>query len=287
MKTIATAICALSALAAANLAAESLADMPVEKRQARSVHLNYAPLAPDADAVTVTARVLEVQTNSYFMLVGWDNGYCGLQDLHGDRVFIFSVWEIGDPHDFTAREADVPEEERAKVIYAAEKVVVKRFEHEGTGAKTMAGLPWRTNDVVTAKIEAKEAGEKHREYACYIKMNGSEWFHFATISTPCKDKSAPLIKNVYSFIEDFWRNGTSQKLVRRAEFGNVATRSAKTGQWGPACAAMFTADGSENTNIDGGVAPSGNFFLQTGGETKNEHAKPFEVIYLPEKKEME
>ncbi|MBQ6457593.1 MAG: DUF3472 domain-containing protein [Kiritimatiellae bacterium] len=276
---------AILAFAAAALCAVHAADKPKaeppERSQARSVHLMYAPLARDADAAMVSTVVTEVQTNSYYMILGWDNGYCGLQDIDGIRAFIFSVWEPGNPFDFTAKEKDVPEGERARVLFAAQNVTVERFQHEGTGAKTIAGLDWKQGERVTVKVEAKRDGDDRIAFSCFIRRGASaEWLHFATISTLCKPFGNALISNIYSFIEDFWRNGHSQTLSRRAEFFNVVTRSAATGEWKKAFAARFTADGSANTNIDAGAVRDSAFFLATGGATKNDNAPLYSIIYL-------
>lgn len=250
-------------------------------RQARSVHLFYAPLAKDADAARVSINVTEVQTNSYYMMLGWDNGYCGLQDIHGQRAFIFSVWEPGDPFDFSAKEKDVPEEQRAKVLYAAPNVIITRFQHEGTGAKTIAGLNWEAGERITVKVEAKRDGEDRIAYSCYLRLVPSaEWLHFATISTLANDFRGALISNIYSFIEDFWRNGQSATVSRRAEYSQIATRSAETGLWMNAYAARFSADTTDSRAIDAGLAGDNAFFLATGGKTINDHAAVGDIIYL-------
>lgn len=64
----------------------------VAKRQARSVHLVYDTNGNGATAAMGTVKVTETQTNSYYSVLGWDCGYCGIQDstAHG-KILIFSV----------------------------------------------------------------------------------------------------------------------------------------------------------------------------------------------------
>ena len=268
---------------AADAAAAKRAEQ-IAKRQARSVHLFYAPLAKDADAARVTVNVTEVQTNSYYMMLGWDNGYCGLQDIYGQRAFIFSVWEPGDPFDFAAKEKDVPEELRAKILYAAPNVSTTRFEHEGTGAKAISGINWTQGECLTVKVEAKRDGKDRIAYSCYLRLLPSaEWLHFATISTLANDFRGALISNIHSFVEDFWRNGYSATVSRRAEYSQIATRSAETGEWVKAYAARFSADSTDSRAIDAGVTDNDAFFLATGGKTINDHAAVGDIIYLKNK----
>ena len=78
----------------------------------------------------------------------------------------------------------------------------------------------------------------------------------------------PVLTGINSFVEDFWRNGESRKLVRRATFTGYASRESADAKFVPASAAWFTADANALKTVDAGPVPGG-AFLQTGGETKN------------------
>jgi hypothetical protein len=75
---------------------------------------------------------------------------------------------------------------------------------------------------------------------------------------------------LYSFLEDFRRDGRSVLEVRRARFGNGWVKTAG-GDWSPLNRARFTASGAEwedKDRINAGVEDD-RFFLATGGDTKN------------------
>ena len=247
--------------------------------QARSVHLFYIPQFLHPESAMVTMTVKEAQENSFYMALGWNSGYFGLQDFNGYRIFIFSVWEPGDPHDYKALEKDVPEESRAKILFAAENVVTERFEHEGTGAKTFGNIAWKENEPVSFRVDSEPENDERMIFTAYIKMNGDkDWYKLASVSTICKEPEYRCVGNVCSFIEDFWRNGESAKLSRSAEFRNIKTRRRGDERWGESHGARFTADPTPSQNIDAGPTEDGGCFLKTGGDTKNEHVKLWETF---------
>lgn len=246
--------------------------------QARSVHLFYMPQVKVPESATVTMTVKEAQRNSFYMALGWNSGYFGLQDFQGCHIFIFSVWEPGDPHDYSAQEKAVPEEKRARVVYAAENVLTERFQREGTGAKTYGDIAWKTDEPVSFRVDAEPDGEDRMIFTAYIKMRDEkDWYKLAAISTICKDPRERGVVNVYSFVEDFWRNGDSAKVARAAEFRGIKTREKGSERWVEARGANFTADATPTENIDAGPTGDGGCFLKTGGATTNEHVR----LWLP------
>ena len=252
------------------------ASAPAKARQARSVHLIYAPLAPAATAVEGTVTVVQTQPRSYFAVLCCDRGYCGVQDLGPDgHVFIFSVWDPGDPMDFSARAEKVAEDVRAKIVYCAPGTEASRFGGEGTGAKTMTKFDWKPGEPVSARIEVAPDGNR-AAFTCHVKKGADgAWRKIATISTL---GAKPELGRIYSFVEDFARNYTSATQVRRAEFGGVRTRTSATSDWVPAVRAIFSGDSTPTTNVDAGRVASGNFFLQTGGDTRNAHVPLWRVV---------
>lgn len=269
--------CAVAAVAAvaAGIAAAAPSGEEQAARQARSVHLQWMGLPTNAVEVAGTLKVIEEQTNSYFMAIGFDGGYMGLQNFMGYHIGLFSVWDpVGDPRDLTAKADDVEAPLQAKVSYAAKDVVVSRFGGEGTGAKTMFGCDWKIGQEVHFRVTAEADGADRTLYTCYIGDGECE-AKIASISRLSHGRP-PAITRVHSFVEDFWRNGLSKSLVRRAEYTGFRAR-AEGGEFKSAVSAFFSADNNTLTTIDAGPVAGGGF-LQTGGDTVNSHAPLWSVF---------
>lgn len=272
---IALALTTGVAIAAPGPSLEELA-----KRQARSVHLAYAPNVKDAVAVKGTVTVTETQPSSYFCLFGWDCGYCGIQDLGArGRVLIFSVWDPVDPFDFAAKPENVKEEIRAKVLYSAPFVNVARFGGEGTGARTMTGYNWEVGSPVSIMIESEPDGTNRTAYTCTVlNPDNNEWMKLATISTMRYPGHAQGLNGLYSFVEDFARNYKSATVSRRAEYSKLAIKGKIDDEWRPITRAMFSADTTPSLAIDAGRTEDGSFFLKTGGATTNKHTRLWTLV---------
>ena len=246
------------------------------KRQARSVHLRYEGLPQDVTGAAATVTIREAPPGTYFSVMCWSCGYCGLQCLaNGEHRLIYSVWDPVDPHDYSARADAVKEDIRAKVLYADPMMEVSRFGGEGTGAKTMAKYDWEVGVPVRFRVETEAEGTNRTAFTCFLRDPGSEggWRKLATISTMNRKGKAAQIGGIYSFVEDFRRNYDSAKRVRRAEFSDMEVRT--PAGWQPVERAMFTADPTPSKNIDAGRV-KGNpraFFLSTGGSTTNATTK--------------
>ena len=259
----------IAALAISSLAAFAAVPSGEEeaKRQARSVHLFWHGIQKDATEVTGAVKVTQDQTNSYYMDIGFDGGYMGIQNVGGHHVGIFSIWDpVGHAFDFAARPDDVAESLRAKVLYAAPNVSVSRFGGEGTGAKTMFGTNWEVGRDVYFRIKTEMDGTDRIKFTGFIG-DGKKELKIATISRLSHGKK-PIVSGVYSFVEDFWRNGLSKTLVRRAEFTKFASRVSEKDKFTPCTGAYFSADGNTLKTIDAGPVEGGGF-LQTGGNTEN------------------
>ena len=266
------AAAAVAAISGALVAGPEGAELA--RRQARSVHLMYTQPQKTIYAARGTVTVTENQTNSYYMAIGWATGYCGIQDVGGRRILIFSVWEPSDSTDLTARADAVEESIRAKVLYADEGVQVSRFGGEGTGAKTITDIGWKVGEGVTAEISWAPSPADHRtECRCRLRQIDGSWRTIAVISTLYNPAGQQGLGQIYSFVEDFWRNYTSATLSRRAEFSDFAVRTSVDGEWTPLAVAKFTADETPSPAIDAGRAANGAFFLQTGGATTNAHVQ--------------
>jgi hypothetical protein len=231
-------------------------------RAARSVHLGWS--APDGQIFYHEMTVEQSTRGSYFMAVGWNTGYFGIQELNAatNKVVIFSVWDPTKGDNPTA----VPAEQRVEVLHSDPGVRIKRFGGEGTGGQSMWNYNWRIGETNRFCLRATVQGEKTAYAAYFFVPEEKRWKHLATFRTTTK--GSPL-KGYYSFIEDFRRDTKSVGEVRRARFGNGWVKPVDR-DWVPLTQARFTASGATweaKENIDAGL--SGNeFYLATGGHTK-------------------
>lgn len=232
-------------------------------RAARSVHLGWP--APDAVAFHVEMVVEQTTPGSFFMAAGWDTGYFGLQELtEGKHVAIFSVWDPTTGDDPGA----VKPEERVELLHEGPGVRIKRFGGEGTGGQGMTDFAWKVGGtnrflVIGRPQEQKTAYEGH-----LYDPATKGWRHLVTFRT--RTGGRPL-RGLYSFVEDFRRDGKSVHDLRRARFGHGWVKPV-TGDWQPLLKARFTASGAEweaKDNIDAGLAAApGWFHLATGGDIR-------------------
>ncbi|MCX7422245.1 MAG: DUF3472 domain-containing protein [Planctomycetia bacterium] len=232
-----------------------------EPNAARSVHLGFP--APDAVAFYNEVTVEESVPGSYFMVCGFNHGYFGIQELSGpeDKVVLFSVWDPSSQDDPNS----VPADRRVEVLDQAKDVRIGRFGNEGTGAQCFLKLNWKVGQtyrlLVTAKVEKPKT-----TYAAYIGLEEPRsWKHLATFRTVT---GGDQLRGLYSFLEDFRRDGKSPKQTRRAMFGNGWAQTAK-GDWIALTKARFTGDATPLNNMDAGVIGN-RFWLATGGEVMNQ-----------------
>ena len=244
---------------------ESLADIAC-----RSVHLSY----PAGEGVAFYNEVTVEQSapGTYFCVCGWDKGYYGIQELgNGKKVVIFSVWDSkqNDPK-------AVEEDRRVKLLHKDEKVRTGRFGGEGTGGQSFLDYDWQVGDTYRFLVTAKVNGDR-TEYSGYIcAAKEKDWKHLVTFSTVTGGKN---LGGYYAFIEDFKRDRDSTTKIRKARFANTWVKTPKE-EWEAVTTAKFTADRNPATNINAGVKDD-QFFLSTGGDTKNADTKLNESMKLP------
>lgn len=246
------------------------------ERQARSVHLHYRHAAEKVKVFYIEGTVEKAYPGTYVCLIGFNAGYCGLQELrNGEHRAIFSIWEPSDPFDFSANPDVVKEESRTRNLYYSENVEVSRFGGEGTGGKSMMPFAWETGKKVRMAISCAADGDLRTAYTCWIyndDYNG--WFRMATFSS-LVGKGKVEVSGAYSFVEDFLRNKESRNHARVATFSRLWAFDAKG--WHSSHAARFTADDNTLTNVDAGPSPAG-FWLATGGKTENKTVTLWETL---------
>lgn len=253
------------------------ADEKLENLACRSVHLAYD--APACSAFYCEAVVDKSSPGTYFCVIGFRQGYFGIQELgDGKKIAIFSVWDPGSQDD----PGSVDKDKQVQVLHEGEGVRVSRFGGEGTGGKSMTDFDWKIGEKVRCLVKAEQKGDRVA-YSGYLYLpDEKKWKHLVTFATLSQ---AHLIRGQYSFVEDFRRNGESAKQVLSARYGN-AWALAEDKTWKAVTSARFTADSNPVLTIDAGPADD-LFFLTTGGDTANktiplrgkiERAKPAEAV---------
>ncbi len=235
------------------------AQSAVNPKAARSVHLNYP--SPEGTLLYNEVTVEESVRGSYFMACGFQRGYFGIQELgDGQKVVLFSVWDPTTGNDPKA----VKTQDQVEILSQGAGVEVSRFGGEGTGGKSLWHYAWKLGSTYKFLVSSKVEGEKTTFVGYFFVPEQHRWQQMATFRT--RTGGAPL-KDYYSFIEDFRRDGASAEQIRRARFGNGWIKT-MNGDWVALRHARFTADGNTQMHINAGV--SGNsFYLQNGGATKN------------------
>jgi hypothetical protein len=258
--TLKTAVVPCYLLTVRFLLAAGPATEQAPPRAARSVHLSY-PAAP-ATAFYNEVTIRQSTPGSYFMCCGFSHGYFGMQDLGDHKILLFSVWDPtkGD------KPGNVPDAERVEVLYQGEGVAIKRFGGEGTGGQSGLQFDWKVGQTYRYLLTAKVDGQKTEYAAWFFMPDTNNWKHLATFRTIT---GGDALRGLYSFIEDFRRDGNSARETRRAEFGNGWTLDTD-GRWHPLTAARFTAADATweaKDSIDAGFVGDC-FYLQTGGNTR-------------------
>ena len=250
-------------------AAPPAATTPAEPpKAARSVHLSY--ITPACVSFYAEVNVQKSVPGSYFEVCGFAGGYFGIQELtNGTKVGIFSVWDVGDTAK-TDNPNAVAGKDQVQVLHQGKGVRVSRFGGEGTGAHSDFDFDWKIGHDYRFFL-ASQITDGRTAYSAFIyDPQKSAWFHIATFSAPNGGRE---MTGLYSFIEDFRRDTRSATQVRRALFGNQWIQT-PGGNWTEVTSARFTASGATweaKDSINAGTIKD-HFFLQTGGDTKMEHA---------------
>jgi hypothetical protein len=224
-----------------------------------SIHLWWQ--SPEATCFYNEATVQKSTAGSYFMVCGWNTGYFGIQELgDGNKVVLFSVWDParGNNPD------NVPLEQRVEVLHQGKGVEVTRFGGEGTGGKSIMPFDWKTGKKVRCLVQATVEGGK-TAYAGWLWMpTKQEWKHLVTFRVTTGGK--PL-SGLYSFVEDFRRDGRSVKEERRCEYGNGWVKTL-AGKMEPLAHGSFTKANSpeEAQDLINAGQVNGCLFLATGGK---------------------
>ena len=245
-------------LSAAILASSDAADWPL--KDARAIHLYYH--GPESVAFYNEITPQSSTDGTFFMVSGFTGGYLGLQQLSsGEKNVIFSVWDPGRQDDSNG----VPQEKRVKVLMQGKDVSVGRFGGEGTGAQSFFRYTWQVGETYRFFLKSEKKGGATAYSAFLFIQEVGRWKQLATLQTLADGKN---LVGLYSFIEDFKRDGESYKQLRKASYSNGWSMS-ETGKWSGLSTATFAAYSPHPLqNINAGSSGH-SFFLVTGAETVN------------------
>ena len=216
---------------------------------APSVHLSY-PVSGQQKVFENTVKPTISAPGTYYMVGGWNHGYFGLQEqADGRKLVIFSVWDnaLG----------------RAKVTYKASGVTAGRFGGEGTGAQSFYNYNWALNRSYAFRVTAALSGAR-TVYTGWFNP-GTGWVKLVAMSTPTNGE---YLDGLYSFVEDFLRDGIGPEYTHRAVFGQPSVTSL-SGVASRLRCARFTTDGNSDPRVDAGPTADNRWFLATGGSTQN------------------
>jgi hypothetical protein len=225
---------------------------------APSVHLRYKE--SDVSSFYSEVTVKRSAAGTYFAVTGWHNGYFGMQEkTNGSKVLIFSVW--GTRND---NPTSMAKNMAVVVVNKDPEVRTGLFGNEGSGMQSFLDFDWKINTTYAFMVKAKRIDDR-AEYSGYFKTpEMKRWRHLVTMSTP---HEPTLLRGLHSFAEDFRRDESSAREVRRAVFSNAWARR-QDGTTIRLLSATVTSAPPNSRAIDAEVSSLG-FTLATGGFTEN------------------
>ena len=241
-----------------------------------SIHLGY-DIPPATKIFYLEGKVEQSAPGSYFMMIGWNNGYCGLQEQGGGKkVAIFSVWDA----ELLNEKPEHRHLRQAKVVWHDKDVRTGRFGGEGTGYQSFFDFDWKLGETYKFIVTAEPHGD-WTWYSGYLYQKGTSlmdsgnWKKLVVMATI---NPSGTLRGCHSFVEDFRRDFDSFNQIRRAQYSNMWAYAADN-QWHASSRAYFTVDGNPNRNIDAGAVPGG-FFMVSGAGTKNQTVKVWSAAVL-------
>ena len=156
---------------------------------------------------------------------------------------------------------------RVEVISHDPAVRVQRFGNEGTGAQSFLDYQWKPGVTYRFLLRA-QPGDGHATYAAWFFVpEDGQWKQLAVFR---RRTDKPELRGLYSFVEDFRRDGQSPEERRAAVFANGFCRTPGQ-QWIALTQVTFTADNTPLNNINAAAVGNG-FRLATGGQTMQQSA---------------
>lgn len=197
-------------------------------RRGPSCHLAY-PISKDEQVQYYYNEVYvpqgQDQIGSYFMAIGFSQGYFGIQvNSESERRILFSVWSPFQTDDPKA----IPEDQKIVLNKKGKDVYTGEFGNEGSGGQSFLRYSWKAGQTYKFLLKGVPNGENHTDFtAWFFDPEMQDWRLIASFKRP---KIRTYLTGFHSFLENF--NPNKGDLDRRVEFKN---------QW-------YFADGWKKTN---------------------------------------
>jgi hypothetical protein len=233
-------------------------------RRGPSVHIRYDVPDEARKVVWFYNEITVPEGNdvygSYFMADGFADGYFGIQ-VNGpdERRILFSVWSPFK----TDNPKDIPEEMKIKLLKKGEGVHAGEFGSEGSGGQSYMRYMWKAGTTYKFLLKGEPSVNNSTDYTAYFYA--PEAGHWQLIAGFRRPKTNNYLKNLHSFLENFW-TGTGY-ITRRGLYSNQWVITSD-GKWFELNSARFTADATarKESRLDyaGGIE-KGAFFLKNCG----------------------
>lgn len=230
-------------------------------RRGPSCHINYN-VSDISDATyyynEITIPKGEDKIGSYFMAIGFGQGYFGIQvNSERERRILFSVWS---PY-HTDDPKTIPDDQKIVLNKKGTDVHAGEFGNEGSGGQSYLRYNWKAGKTYRFLLNGTPDGNGHTDYsAWFFNPDTQQWQIVASFKRP---KTNTYLTSFHSFLENFSPN--QGYLERQVEFKNQWVYN---GEWNKITSARFTVDNTYHAKqrIDavGGVTPNG-YFLKNGG----------------------
>ena len=231
-------------------------------RRGPSVHMAY-PFPKDTvewfyNEVTVPEEAVVV--GSYYMVTGFNGGYCGIQcNSETERRVLFSVWspyETDDPK-------SIPKEYQVEKLRQGEGVHIGEFGNEGSGGQSYLRYDWESGLTYKFLTRIRPDGKGNTVFTAYFYApDEDKWRLIASFLRP---KTDIWYQGAHSFLENFIP--AQGYLTRYVKFGNQWALD-KNGNWHELTQGRFTYDATAAAGVrldyQGGVLDN-QFYLKNCG----------------------
>lgn len=195
---------------------------------------------------------------SYYMANGFGEGYFGMQVSSAtERRVLFSIWSPYVTDDPTK----IPPEDKVILIRKGANVITGTFGNEGSGGQSYLVYNWKAESTYKFLVQGKPIENNFTQYtAWFFSPDESKWFLIASWKRP---KTSTYLKNLYSFLENFYDNGGAR--TRMALYGNQWIKE-NGGNWKEISKATLTGSNESMYRKDyaGGIS-NGTYYLKIAG----------------------
>jgi hypothetical protein len=223
-----------------------------------SIHLRYKTKG-NVTAFQCQITVLMDPVKTYFMGIGFDGGYFGIQTkTEKERWINYSVWN--------GNKGAVP-----LLMDKGLNVIHRNFSHEGSGIQTHLVHHWETNVPQCLMVTVKRSDEGHAIFSGYIVIN-KKWTLMARIKRP---GHAPYLTSLNSFLENF---GVGNDKMRKARYSSIFYKVQGSDKWHPVNEAKTSNAPQTNSDDSWNHSVQYNGFImeidgKTGTKTANKTLK--------------